>query len=122
MTPVLLPEIAEVASLDETARGAGGFGSTGRGEGMKLKRNLAFLFFLLAGVILGLLLASAAEGIPFLSWLAFGRTVGLSTANPLVFDFAILKVAFGFEIGFNVAQIITVTLALLVYKSIAQKL
>ena len=89
---------------------------------MKLKRNLAFLFFLLAGVILGLLLASAAGGIPFLSWLAFGRTVGLSTANPLVFDFAILKVAFGFEIGFNVAQIITVTLALLVYKSVAQKL
>ena len=31
VTPVLLPEIAEVASLDETARGAGGFGSTGRG-------------------------------------------------------------------------------------------
>lgn len=31
VTPVLLPEIAEVSSLDETARGAGGFGSTGRG-------------------------------------------------------------------------------------------
>ena len=28
--PVLLPELQEVDSLEETARGAGGFGSTGR--------------------------------------------------------------------------------------------
>ena len=89
---------------------------------MKLKRNLAFLFFLLAGVILGLLLASATEQIPFLSGLSFGRTVGLSTANPLIVDLAILKIAFGCEIGFNVAQIITVTAALLLYKNVAAKL
>lgn len=30
LAPVTLPEIAEVATLDETDRGAGGFGSTGR--------------------------------------------------------------------------------------------
>lgn len=89
---------------------------------MKLKRNLVFLFFLLAGVIVGLLLASATEGIPLLSWLSFGRTVGLSTANPLIVDLAIVRVAFGCEIGFNVAQIITVTIALLLYKSVAAKL
>ena len=28
--PVLLPEICEVSALDETGRGAGGFGSTGK--------------------------------------------------------------------------------------------
>lgn len=30
VTPVLLPEIVEVLQLDDTARGTGGFGSTGR--------------------------------------------------------------------------------------------
>lgn len=30
VTPVLLPEVIEVETLEETARGAGGFGSTGR--------------------------------------------------------------------------------------------
>lgn len=30
VTPVLLPEIAEAASLDETDRSSGGFGSTGQ--------------------------------------------------------------------------------------------
>ena len=29
--PVMIPQIEQVAELDETARGAGGFGSTGRG-------------------------------------------------------------------------------------------
>lgn len=30
IAPVCLPELCEVAELDETARGAGGFGSTGK--------------------------------------------------------------------------------------------
>ena len=30
MTPVILPDIAEVDELDETERGSGGFGSTGK--------------------------------------------------------------------------------------------
>lgn len=33
LTPVLLPQIQEVETLDETVRGAGGFGSTGIGDG-----------------------------------------------------------------------------------------
>ena len=31
ITPVLLPELEEVSELSETERGAGGFGSTGKG-------------------------------------------------------------------------------------------
>ena len=33
-----------------------------------------------------------------------------------------LRLAFGFEIGVNVAQIITITIALLLYKRVAAKL
>ncbi|MBP1557708.1 MAG: DUF4321 domain-containing protein [Oscillospiraceae bacterium] len=89
---------------------------------MKLQRTLVFLFFLLAGIIVGALLASVGEAVPFLSWLAYGKTIGLSTANPMLLDLSMLKVAFGFEVGINVAQIITITIALLVYRNVAQKL
>ena len=89
---------------------------------MKLQRTLVFLFFLLAGIIVGALIASAAAGIPFLSWLAYGKTIGLSTANPMLLDLSMVKVAFGFEVGVNVAQIITITIALLIYKEVARKL
>ena len=89
---------------------------------MKLQRTLVFLFFLLAGIIVGALLASVGEAVPFLSWLAYGKTIGLSTSNPMLLDLSMLKIAFGFEIGINVAQIITITIALLVYRNVAQKL
>jgi len=89
---------------------------------MKLQRTLAFLFFLLAGIIVGALIASVCADIPFLSWLGYGKTVGLSTSNPMLLDLSMVKVAFGFEVGINVAQIITITAALLIYKSVARKL
>ena len=89
---------------------------------MKLKRNVIFLFFLLAGIIVGALLASVGGQIPFLSWLAYGKTVGISTANPLLLDLSMLRIAFGFEVGVNIAQIITITISLLIYKNVAQKL
>ncbi len=89
---------------------------------MKLQRTLVFLFFLLSGIIVGALLASACANISFLSWLAYGKTIGLSTSNPMLIDLSMVKVAFGFEVGVNVAQIITITAALLFYKSVARKL
>lgn len=89
---------------------------------MKLQRTLVFLFFLLAGIIVGALLASVCANVPFLSWLAYSKTVGISTSNPLLLDLSMLRLAFGFEVGINVAQIITITIALLVYKNVAQKL
>jgi hypothetical protein len=89
---------------------------------MKLKRNLAFAFFLLAGVILGALAATVTSDLPMLGWLSFGQTVGIPIDSPMVLDLAMMRIAFGCEIGINVAQIFTVTAALLVYKRVAQKL
>ena len=89
---------------------------------MKLKHNLVFLFFLLAGIILGAFLASVGTQVPFLSWLAYGKTIGISTTNPMILDLSMLRMAFGLEIGVNIAQIITITLSLLIYKNVAQKL
>ena len=38
---------------------------------MKLKRNLLLIFFILAGIVLGGMLANLCANIPFLSWLAY---------------------------------------------------
>ena len=89
---------------------------------MNWKRNFVLIFFLLAGIILGALISSLCASIPFLSWLDFGKSVGVSADSPMIIDLSVIKVAFGFEMGINVAQIFTITAALIIYKSISKKL
>ena len=89
---------------------------------MKLKRTLILIFFIVAGIIIGALIASAAEQVPWLSWLAFGKSVGIDTAAPMVIDFSVLRIAFGFTLGINVAQIFCITGAILIYRAVIGKL
>lgn len=89
---------------------------------MNLKRNLLFIFFLVAGIILGALLADWARGIEGLSWLAAGTTIGLSPDKPMLLDLKIIRLAFGFELGINVAQIIMVILGFVGFKFASKKL
>ncbi|MBR4096272.1 MAG: DUF4321 domain-containing protein [Oscillospiraceae bacterium] len=79
------------------------------------KKTIAFLVFLLAGIILGTILGRLCEGVSFLSWLAYSMSVGLDTASPLVLDLIVFKVAFGFSLTVNTAQIICIIAALLIY-------
>ncbi len=89
---------------------------------MRLKKNLILLFLLLAGVVFGSLLAAATRNIPWLAWLSYGQTVGISVNNPMILDLAVIRLAFGFELGVNIAQIICVLLAILAYKGLAARL
>ncbi len=82
---------------------------------MKLKRNLLLLFFILAGIIIGGMLADLCARVPFLSWLAYARSIGFSPDHPFVLDLSVLKLTFGFSIGVSVAQIITISLAIFLY-------
>ncbi|MBQ3162414.1 MAG: DUF4321 domain-containing protein [Oscillospiraceae bacterium] len=79
------------------------------------KKTIAFLVFLLAGIILGTILGRLCAGVSFLSWLAYSMSVGLDTASPLVLDLIVFKVAFGFSLTVNTAQIICIIAALLIY-------
>ena len=83
---------------------------------MKFKNSLLFLFYLLAGIILGSMVASFAADISFLSWLSYGREIGFASGSPAVLDFIIFKVWFGFSLGISVAQILTVGLAMYIYR------
>lgn len=80
-----------------------------------VKKTIAFLFFLLAGIVLGTILGRVCENVSFLSWLAYTLSVGLDTGSPMVLDLIVFKLAFGFTLSVNAAQILCVIIALIVY-------
>ncbi|MDE5742571.1 MAG: DUF4321 domain-containing protein [Oscillospiraceae bacterium] len=87
-----------------------------------LKKTIAFLFFLLAGIVLGTVAAKLCAEVSFLSWLAYSMSVGLDTASPLVLDLIVFKLAFGFSLTVNPAQIICIIIALVVYNKTCRNL
>ncbi len=82
------------------------------------KKNLLLIVFILSGIILGALLADLLADIPYLGWLSFGKTVGISPEAPFLLDLSVLRLAFGLELGINVAQVILLLLGVLSYKKI----
>lgn len=82
---------------------------------MKMKKNLLFLFYILAGIVLGALLANLCAGVPLLSWLAYSNSIGFSPSAPAVLDLSVLKISFGFSMGVSVAQIFTISGAIFLY-------
>lgn len=79
------------------------------------KKTVAFLFFLLAGIVIGTVIGRLCEGVSFLSWLSYTMSVGLATDSPMVLDLIIFKLAFGFTLTVNTAQIICVIISLVLY-------
>lgn len=80
-----------------------------------MKKNLLLVFYLLAGIIAGSLLASVAAGVPFLSWLAYSASVGFAANDPACLDLIVVKLHFGFSMAVSVAQILCISLALFIY-------
>ena len=89
---------------------------------MRRRRTWLLLFFILSGIIIGTLVASIAEGVPFLRWLAFGQSIGLDTAHPLLLDLGVVRIAFGFELGVNISQIIFILAAILLSSYFVKKI
>lgn len=83
--------------------------------GKDIKKTIAFLFFLLAGIVLGTVIARLCANVSFLSWLAYNMSVGLDTGSPLVLDLIVFKLAFGFSLTVNPAQILCIIIALIAY-------
>ena len=82
---------------------------------MKMKRTLLLWFFILAGIVLGAMLASVCRNVPFLSWLSYYQSIGFNSDAPFVLDLSVVKLTFGFSMGISVAQIITIALAIFCY-------
>ena len=78
-------------------------------------RNTWFLIVLVcAGLVIGGLIGQLASQISWLNWLSYGQEFGL--AEPLTFDLSVLKLTFGFVVNINMASIIGIAIALLIYR------
>ena len=81
-----------------------------------MKKDFMFLFYLLAGIIAGSIIANLCAGMGGLSWLAYGQTIGFSPNSPAVVDLAIFTLTFGFSMSLTVAHIITISIAMFIYR------
>ena len=80
--------------------------------GKNFKKTIAFVFFLLAGAILGAFISYICEGKNGLDWLAWGKSVGI---NPVTVDLMIVKLTVGFLIDVTIAQIFTIALSIFLF-------
>ena len=77
-----------------------------------MKNNFLFnLILVLAGIVIGSLVAKVTSGISALSWLSFGLSFG--TEAPVVLDLAVLRLTLGATINLSVSVILFVALCLI---------
>ena len=81
-----------------------------------MKKDFLFLFYMLAGIIAGSIIASLCTNAGVLSWLAYGQSIGFAPNNPAILDLAIFKITFGFSMSLTVAHIITISVAMFIYR------
>ncbi len=82
---------------------------------MRVKSNdsVVLLVLLLIGAIFGSLIGAAlGDMVPILN---FGKSIGV---EPFVVDLNIIVITFGFKLGLNIAGIIGIVIAFIVYKKL----
>lgn len=74
------------------------------------------MLFILSGLVIGGLLGELAGQVDFLWWLSYGQSFGLS--SPIQLDLNILTISFGLMFKINIASIIGLIIAILVYRKV----
>ncbi len=85
-------------------------------KGFKGKNHWALFLLLLAGIVLGGFIGAVTANVPMLNWLSYGQSFGLT--NPIVFDIGIMVITFGLTIKINLASIIGVIIAIVIYRQL----
>lgn len=83
---------------------------------MKDTRFWLFLIFLFSGIIIGGLIGDISKTVPYLSWLGYGKSFGLT--DPLVLDISVLKLTFSIMFELNVASVIGILTSVFVYRKV----
>lgn len=76
------------------------------------KRTFAFIFFMLAGTVLGAFIAYICAGKSYVGWLAWGKSVGIENIS---INLYVIKFSFGLMINATISQIFTIAAALIVF-------
>lgn len=77
------------------------------------KNKWALFLLLLAGIVIGSFTAQAVSGIPFLSWMDYGKRFGI--ISPLELDLGIIILTFAFTIKFTIGSIIGIIISIIIY-------
>ncbi|MCR5540046.1 MAG: DUF4321 domain-containing protein [Ruminococcus sp.] len=85
----------------------------------KFKKTFAFLFFILSGIVLGGFLASVCTDVPYFYWMSWGRDLGVEN---FAVDFYVIRFNLGFMIHATLSQMVTITLALVLFSKIGKNL
>lgn len=81
---------------------------------VKNKNTWILIVLICAGLVIGGLIGQFAAQVDWLSWLSYGQEFGF--AQPLILDLSVIKITFGFTININMASIIGIAIALLIYR------
>jgi len=82
----------------------------------KSKNIWILVLFILSGLVIGGLLGDLAGQVDFLWWLSYGQSFGLST--PIELNLSIVQITFGLMFKINVASILGMLIAVLIYRKV----
>lgn len=74
------------------------------------------MLFILSGLVIGGLLGELAGQVDFLWWLSYGQSFGLET--PISLNLNIVQITFGLMFKINIASIIGLIVAILIYRKV----
>ena len=74
------------------------------------------LLFILSGLVIGGLLGELAGQVDFLWWLSYGQSFGLT--SPVELNLSIMQITFALMFKINIASIIGLIIAILVYRKV----
>ena len=78
------------------------------------KNYWALFLLILTGIVLGGFFGTFVSDVPFLSWIGYGQSFGMT--SPLVLDIGIMVITFGISIKISIASIVGVLIGILVYR------
>ncbi len=84
---------------------------------MKEKNIWILIIFILSGLVIGGLLGQFAANISWLNWMSYGQTFGIGQSNqPVVLNLSVLQISFALVFNINIASIIGMTIAIIIYR------
>lgn len=83
------------------------------------KKTFAFIFFVLAGIIIGAFIAYVCAGKRYVGWLAWGKELGIQNFN---LDLYVIRFSFGLMFNATISQIFTIPLSLVIYAKTCKSL
>ena len=76
--------------------------------------RLTLILLVLAGLVIGGFIGEWLSSYPTFSFLNYGKTFGLT--SPLILDLNVLVLTFGLTVKFNLASIIGIVIAFIIYR------